>query len=262
MNTIIGQDHLVNNIKRILEIFVTSEQQIRPHFILTGASGSGKTMVVKAALEECGVSMVQINAAQITKEGFSGNSLSKALEPLRNLQNQPCVVFVDEWDKIYSTKESSLIGDSFSSLQDEFLKMLEGGNTSIFGSYGNYDEISLDRVLFIFAGSFNNQENVDQDFLRSVGVSNEFLGRASIIYNTNNLTLEDMLSILESSELLEKYLEIFQRVSKEDVVENITPHIRSRFENNSIGARLVTSLIHQYFILGGLPNEERVRLVL
>lgn len=36
---VIGQDHLVKEISKILQIFKASECKVRPHFILTGPSG-------------------------------------------------------------------------------------------------------------------------------------------------------------------------------------------------------------------------------
>lgn len=38
----------IDNIRRILDIFVASEASIRPHFILTGPSGSGKSHTIQA----------------------------------------------------------------------------------------------------------------------------------------------------------------------------------------------------------------------
>lgn len=40
---IIGQDKLVLEINKIFDIFISSEGEVRPHLILTGSSGSGKT---------------------------------------------------------------------------------------------------------------------------------------------------------------------------------------------------------------------------
>ena len=40
---IIGQDALIKEVQKIFNIFKTSECELRPHFILTGESGSGKS---------------------------------------------------------------------------------------------------------------------------------------------------------------------------------------------------------------------------
>lgn len=90
---IIGQSDVVKEISKILDIFVASNAKIRPHFILAGSSGSGKSYSIKSLCKEKDIQMVEINAAQITKEGTSGNSLSKSLSPLANYKHRNAVVF-------------------------------------------------------------------------------------------------------------------------------------------------------------------------
>lgn len=73
------------------------------------------------------LSFLEVNAAQITKEGISGNSLSKILSPLVNYSHTPIVVFVDEFDKLFinGNTNSQLANESTASVQNEFLKLLE-----------------------------------------------------------------------------------------------------------------------------------------
>lgn len=47
MSKIIGQDKLIKEVNRIFQVFVNSNCKIRPHFILTGESGSGKSFTIK-----------------------------------------------------------------------------------------------------------------------------------------------------------------------------------------------------------------------
>ena len=97
---VIGQDKLINEIDKIFEIYKASECEIRPHFILTGASGNGKTLTIQTLAKKNKLAFLEINAAQLTKEGTSGNSLSKALSPLLQIGDKPAIVFVDEFDKL------------------------------------------------------------------------------------------------------------------------------------------------------------------
>jgi ATP-dependent protease Clp ATPase subunit len=73
------QIQLLDELKRVVEIFVNSECELRPHFILTGSSGSGKSHIISQLAKELDVGFLEINAAQLTKEGTAGNSLSKAM---------------------------------------------------------------------------------------------------------------------------------------------------------------------------------------
>lgn len=101
MSKIIGQDKLIKEVNRIFQVFVNSNCKIRLHFILTGESGSGKSFTIKQLCDMNELSFLEVNAAQITKEGISGNSLSKILSPLVNYSHTPIVVFVDEFDKLF-----------------------------------------------------------------------------------------------------------------------------------------------------------------
>ena len=89
MSKIIGQDKLIKEVNRIFQVFVNSNCKIRPHFILTGESGSGKSFTIKQLCDMNELNFLEVNAAQITKEGISGNSLSKILSPLVNYSHTP-----------------------------------------------------------------------------------------------------------------------------------------------------------------------------
>ena len=91
---IVGQETLVKEISRIFEIFKASESEVRPHSILTGSSGSGKTFLIKEIAKSLELAFIEINAAQLTKEGTAGNSLSKALSVLSSSSGKPTICFV------------------------------------------------------------------------------------------------------------------------------------------------------------------------
>lgn len=247
----------INSIRRILTIFQTSEGAIRPHFIVTGPSGSGKSHTIQLLCEELDLNYFEVNAAGLTKEGTSGNSLSKALAPLLQSGGNPTVVFVDEFDKLFisGNSNSQLAHETTNGVQNEFLKVLEG-MASIYGDFGKYVNVKTDNVLFVFAGAFNGEENIDLDRLREFGLKTEFLGRVGLAYGLEKVTLEQMRDILGKSRLLADYLELTEGVHKDDVVETIMAIVTATYENNTIGVRILTTLIHQYFIEGGLKEKE------
>jgi len=247
----------INSIRKIMEIFRHSDGEIRPHFVVTGPSGSGKSHTIEHLCEEMELPMIQINAASLTKEGTAGNSLSKALTPLMQLGAQNVVCFVDEFDKLFisGNANSDLAHETTNGVQNEFLKVLEG-SASVFGDYGKYINVKTDNVLFIFAGAFNGEENIDLDRLREFGIKTEFLGRVGLAYGLQKVTLQEMESILNSSPLLAKYLELFKDVKKVSVTKAVMQVITENFEKNTIGVRMINTLIHQYFIEGGLKAKE------
>lgn len=261
-NNIVGQDVLVNEVERILDIFSNSECAIRPHFILTGESGSGKSLTIQTIVTKKKLGYLEINAAQLTKEGTSGNSLSKALSPLLNMANKPCVVFVDEFDKLFISGNSndSNAHESTTGVQNEFLKVLESNTASVFGDYGKYITTNADNILFVFAGAFNNEANITIDRLRELGLKTEFLGRVGLVYNTKPLELEDLYYIIDNSKLLNTYCNLFEDADRESIVYTIKAFVQKAYTNNTLGARLINTLIHQYFIKGKLEESDSKEL--
>lgn len=257
-----GQENLIKEVSKVFEIFKATDGHIKPHFILTGPSGSGKSLTIATLCKKHDINFLEVNAAQITKEGTSGNSLSKVLAPLSNRSNTLNIVFVDEFDKLFISGNSndSSAHESTTGVQNEFLKLLEGNTASVFGDYGKYNLISIKKTLFIFAGAFNNEENISIDRLREIGVKTEFIGRVGLIFNTNQLTFEDLISILKNSPLLENYLHLFKNVSKNSAIDEISSKMGEMYELNTLGARMINTLIHQYFIKGGLKEEESKKI--
>jgi len=255
---IVGQSKLITEISTIFDIFKTSECVIRPHFILTGSSGSGKSFTIKTLTQKQDLGFLEINAAQLTKEGTSGNSLSKALSPLLQYGSKPTIVFVDEFDKLFISGNSndSCAHESTTGVQNEFLKVLESDTASVFGDYGKYINANVGNVLFVFAGAFNGEEDITLDRLREIGLKTEFLGRVGLVYNTKPLTIDDLYKIVDNSDLLNHYCKLFNGVDKEKIVFELKAYLQKSFEMNTLGARLVNTMIHQYFIKGELEEKQ------
>ncbi len=255
---LVGTQEATKSIEIIFNIFKNSEAEIRPHFVLTGASGSGKSVTISTMAKKHNIGYFEINAAQLTKEGTSGNSLSKALTPLSNLGGKPTICFVDEFDKLFisGNSNSELAHESTNGVQNEFLKVLESNTATVFGDYGKYIEASASNVLFVFAGAFNGEENIGIDRLRELGIKTEFLGRVGLAFSLKKLTLEDLFQVLENSPLLTKYLELFIDADKEKTILEIKAYLQKTYANNTLGARIITTLINQYFINGKLTDNE------
>lgn len=257
----IEQMQVIDQLDRIFRIFKASDGTIRPHFILTGASGSGKSHTVQYLSANHKLPFYEVNAAALTKEGTSGNSVSKALSALTNrATSKPAVVFVDEFDKLFisGNSNSDLAHETTNGVQNEFLKVLESGTASVFGDYGKYVNIPVDNVLFIFAGAFNGEEGVTLDRLRQFGVKTEFLGRVGLVFGLPTLSLDSLQYILTQSPLLDSYLKLFTDVERSDVVEAVMNEVRAVYSENTLGIRLLNTMLHQYFVNGGVIPQEAV----
>ena len=67
--------------------------------------------------------------------------------------------------------------------------------------------------------------------------------------------------ILENSDLLEKYLKIFRDINRKEVIDTIKEFLKQNYTHNTLGARIVNTLINQYFIKGGQLGIEEVEEV-
>lgn len=246
----------IAQLDRIIQIHASTGGQIRPHAVVAGPSGSGKTWNIQALCVKHETPMIEINAAQITKEGMAGNSLSKALAPLMQMMGQPCVCLVDEFDKLFISNNSndSIAHEVTTGVQNEFLKVLESETTAVFGDYGKYLQARVDNVLFLFAGAFNGEPEVDIEKLRGFGVKTEFLGRVGLVFNMEKMPLEELLELVEASELVEHYAKLMPEADPLAAKKRIAEVITESYEHNTLGARQINTLVHQYFINGGITK--------
>lgn len=249
VNILPEQNDVGNFIDKAFTIFKDSDGTIKPHFVLTGETGSGKSYLISTLAQKHKFNIINVNAAQITQEGVSGNSLSKVLTPLAISNNNPTVVFVDEFDKWFTASDDAFEGSSTLAVQNEFLKLLEGNTTEVFGTYGKYVTVSLEKVLFVFAGAFNGKPVTTVKELQNLGVRAEFLGRVSLVKYLDRLSLDSLKQYLKSSDLLDKYIK-FSKVeeNKVQIVKKLTKELEDEFDQNIVGVRLVNNLIHKYFL--------------
>lgn len=249
MSTFQEQDELISRVGHLFGIFKASKASVRPHFFLTGPTGTGKTHIILKAAEAEKMNMFTINAAQLTAEGLSGNSLSKAMRPLREHWDQPSIIFVDEFDKLFM-RNGEKQGEHQTAVQDEFLGVLEAAKAAVFTDYGKYEPVDVSRVLFVFAGAFNGQEITTHKQLRDAGMRPEFIGRVPLIFGTKEISLDSILLSVEQMDTYKAYRALFpkdKRGVNRDLIE-IRKRIADAFEDNVIGLRIINFIIHQYFM--------------
>lgn len=255
------QQEVYDNLKRIVDIFKASEGAVRPHCMITGPSGSGKSHIATRLAADSDMDYLEVNAAQLTKEGTSGNSLSKALSPLAQSQSPLTICFVDEFDKLFisGNTNGALAHETTNGVQNEFLRVLEAPTTSVFADYGKYVDVRVDNVLFIFAGAFNGETDLTVDRLRDFGIKTEFLGRCGLIFNLEKLCVNSMYEALQASELLENYAVLFPEVDRKQAEEDIMNVVVKLHDKNTLGIRLLNTLINQYYINDGKLDSEQVK---
>ena len=240
------QQRIIQQINHLMDVMVKSECEIRPHFFLTGPTGSGKSFLVNQVAKDKDIAFFEINAAQLTAEGLSGNSLSKAMRPLRQHWNQPNVIFVDEFDKLFQRNGEHTEGFR-SMVQDEFLSALESDTTQIFTDYGKYEPVVINNSLFVFAGAYSNQEITNLRQLKDAGLRTEFVGRVPLIYSTCEIPLTELTKMVSKTVLFQNYFALAGGQEKQHV-QAIVKLLADQNREFNIGIRLLTSCIHQHFI--------------
>lgn len=240
------QKQVASQIHKTLQVFAESQGEIRPHFHLTGPSGSGKTHLLKTLAEDLKLPMIELNAAQLTAEGLSGNSLSKALRGLRQHWNVPNVIFVDEFDKLFQLNSEHTEGFR-SMVQDEFLSALESDTTQIFTDYGKYEPVVINNSLFVFAGAYNNQEITNLRQLKDAGLRTEFVGRVPLIYSTCEIPLTELTKMVSKTVLFQNYFALAGGQEKQHV-QAIVKLLADQNRELKIGIRLLNSCVHQHFM--------------
>jgi ATP-dependent protease Clp ATPase subunit len=241
------QERVVRQIRHVMGVFAESEGAIRPHFHLTGPSGSGKTYLLKQIADDMRLPFLEVNAAGLTAEGLSGNSLSKALRKLREHWDKPNIVFVDEFDKLFQRNGESTEGFR-SMVQDEFLTALESRYTSIFTDYGKYEPVRIDNSLFIFAGAYSNQKVETIQALKEVGLRREFVGRVPLVFYTEEVPVSELRKVIPKLDLYQQYKALYPNTSDSVASKAIAAVIEQQNKELGIGIRLLNSAVHQHFM--------------
>jgi len=240
-------EKIYNQISHVLSVFKNSGAGIRPHFHLTGESGSGKSYLTKMICEEFKLPFIEVNAAGLTAEGLSGNSLSKAMVKLREHWNEPNVCFVDEFDKLFQRNGETAEGFR-TNVQDEFLTALEGKYISVFAEYGKYPQVVVENTLFIFAGAYSNQKIHTLAHLKDAGMRTEFVGRVPLVFMAKQVSLPELEEAIPSIDLFIKYRKLYSKSKQATDVAGIIKLLKVQSEEMNIGIRLLNSAIHQWFM--------------
>lgn len=238
-----------------LKVYIKSKGLIKPHFFLTGATGSGKTYSIKAYCAQYKLPVVPINCAQLTTEGMSGNSISRAFRPLTNYINKPCVIFLDEFDKLLVGEGNKSKEEFKAGVQDELLKVIEEGIVHILMDYGKYITLDISKCLFVLAGAFNGAKITNTEDLLQLGVISQLIGRVPLHYHMKSYSFKELRKMLHNSKLLDNYLRVFEK-DKDAVIKDLEKSLKYGNQNCKIGARIINNVIHKYFVENTVYEEE------
>ncbi|KZV99996.1 AAA-domain-containing protein [Exidia glandulosa HHB12029] len=124
--------------------------------LLYGPPGTGKTMACRAVAKECGVRMLQIQSSTIQRclVGETEQLIASIFKLARRLG--PCVVFIDELDAIFGSRDSGKKPVWYISALTEFMQEMDGLRSADF---------NRDKGLIVI-GATNRPQDLDNAILR------------------------------------------------------------------------------------------------
>ncbi|HBE8718243.1 TPA: ATP-dependent Clp protease ATP-binding subunit ClpX [Clostridioides difficile] len=223
------------------------------NILLTGASGTGKTLIAKTLANFLDVPFVVADSNTLTEAGYIGKDVESIIASLYNKSNKNInktkygIVFLDEIDKLAKNNITYKNQVGKEGVQQALLKLIEGTICKIQDDVTkNYVEIDTTNILFICGGAFVGIEdiikerlhkktigfksnlneislakdevrkNINIDDLYNFGMIPEFLGRFPVICNLETLDLEKVKLILKSDQgLIGDYNKLFKLQNKE-----------------------------------------------
>lgn len=181
--------------------------KLKPDTLLvSGKSGTGKTFLLQNFLSDLDIPHKIIDSKSFSEVGYQGNSLSELFdsfsnEELKKIENGYVIIF-DEFDKLQE-KQSFQKDISGRSVQEGFLKMLDGIEITVKGQSRFPIKIHTKDLFFIFVGSFQSigeeYDNLKKK-MKSNGFSAELVNRITNVVTLEPYSMDDFIKFLTKSD--------------------------------------------------------------
>tara|TARA_B100000700_G_scaffold267699_1_gene307745 strand:- start:10335 stop:11603 length:1269 start_codon:yes stop_codon:yes gene_type:complete len=271
---------------------INDDTMEKSNVLITGPSGSGKTYMNQILADILNVPLYIADVTKLTESGYIGEDVDSILQGLYKKADYDIekaergIILLDEFDKLANVKSSESVGTT--SVQEELLKIIEGGEYSIpvSGTRHRSDDmftINTKNILFICCGAFENiyetvekrlnknssnigfsadvntkvdnkytllNEITNEDFL-SYGLKKEILGRIPVKTYVKELSLKDYIDILTKTKV--SVLHTYEKLLKSDNVNLIFEDgfiklLAEKSKNENLGARGLKTTLEEYLL--------------
>lgn len=258
-------------VSTIAKNYIGGSKHKKSHILLTGPTGSGKSEIIEQISKHINVPMASYDMTQISVTGYVGRNIDDALLKLYRSANndiikaQNGILALDEIDKKSSHNNDDVAGRG---VLNSLLKILDGTVFDMEYDRGRTMPFDTSNLTVVAMGAFSDMkrkknniigfnegceikqpETGIEDYVK-YGMPEEFMGRFTTLVSLNELKLDDLKSILLTSELSPLLSEIdflsdfgIELVYGEDYIEAVARKAIAL----KTGARALKSIVNSTF---------------